>query len=321
MFLLAFFMLVAAIAFSVGLFRTFALDVPANTVVVTLNRLTGRMRSFSPGLHFHFRWLEYVVGGYSTMAVVTTAEMDVETKDEAPIPIQFLMEWRVDPRQINTYISFKQAEIDKVLVEQFKAIASIIIRKMKDLDEVFDGLGSIAQQILEAFTKTQDAAGQTLEAHYGIIVSVTRFSDPKVPKKIAEAKLDLEAMRKTNEKKKIEMETANELRDEEIKSINKVRGKEMTKLKSMAAAMVKTAAKQNPPQIMDLQTAMKVIQTQLGVIKESNSTNGLNRDTLSTLEKVLPGIVSQVFGRSKMDADALEKLLSKTIKEALDGRK
>lgn len=292
----------------VGLFLVFHANVPAYVGAVFCNRLTGRNRSVETGWRFRVPWLEYVAAQRSIKKRMLSEEMDAETQDELPVPLKFFLEWRPDPKRLDVHVSFgEEADIEKALEERFKSLATPIFRSKENFDKAYDELPTIAAQIHRDFTETRDGAGETLEEHYGIIVSAARFSDPAVPKKIADAKLDLEAMRKTNEKREIEMEMT-----------NKLRGKEMTKLKSMANAWVKQAEKNG--QKLDFQTALKIIQAQLGIIKESAETKGLNRDTLTTLEKLLPVIAKEIFNRD-IPTEKLEQVLSKVIKEALDGRK
>lgn len=254
---------IAVLAFAVGFIRLFYMKVPAYVGVVIYNSLWGPARSKGPGLRFRIPFLEYLAGEHSIKERMTPGEMDAETQDEVPVPLLFFLEWHPDPNRLISYVGFEQADIERALVGRFKSIASVIVRSKKKFDEVYDGLDTIATEIYKDFTEVKDVKGQTLEDHYGIILSAARFSDPKVPDKIVQAKLDLEAMRKTNEKHDIELKN----------------------LESMAHGLVKKAKKNG--QVMDYQTALKTVQVHLGIITEENRNYGLNRETLNAIEKFL----------------------------------
>ncbi len=265
---------IAVVAFAFGFIGVFFVNVPAWTAAVFSNVWKGPCRSRGPGLRLCIPGLESVVEEHSIKERMTPGEMDAETQDEVPVPLSFFMEWHPDPSNMITFLGFEQADIEKALVERFKSIVSIIVRAKETFDEVYDKLDAIACEVYKNFTEVEDDHGQTLAGHYGIVVSATRFSDPKVPQKIADAKLELEAMRKTNQKRTIEMKTTNALR-----------GKEMKKLEALAHALVQKA-KENG-QELNFQTALKEVRFGLGISPEENRNYGLNPDTLNVLKNIL----------------------------------
>lgn len=293
--------LVMLASLAYGLFQIFFVEFPYFTATLIPNWFGG-VRVVGPGTRPVFRPFESVGETASLKEKNIDDKMDAETSGEKVVTLDYSIEYWVVLHQAATFLRFTKEHIENAIKQRIKSLLSVEVRKLETRDEVLDQLPMIAGNVERQFNAL-------FATQYGVGLRFV-IDDPELPAKLAAEAEAIEAMEKTTERLALEMKATNERR-----------GKEMVKLKSMAAAMVKTAAKQDPPQIMDLQTAMKIIQTQLGIIKESNSTNGLNRDTLSTLEKVLPSLIDKVFGKGKADVDVLEKLLGKLLKEALDGRK
>lgn len=257
------FVLGLLVMFVVGLIRLFAIGVSAYNGAVLCNLLTGRYRPVGPGMHFCIPFIEYVAGSCSIRERVLSGEMEAETQDEVPIPLSFFLEWRPDPNRLTAYIGFDEADIERALVGRFKSIATTSIRFRKRFEEVYNSLDVIAREIHRDFTEARGAGGRTLEDHYGIIVSAIRFSDPKVPDKIVQAKLDLEAARRTNQRHTIELQN----------------------LEAMAQGLMQRAIKNK--QSLPFQTAIRIVQARLGIIKEDVRTFGLSQETLNVVERFL----------------------------------
>ncbi|MBI2024495.1 MAG: hypothetical protein HYT03_00145 [Candidatus Harrisonbacteria bacterium] len=205
-----------------------------------------------------------------TLAIKLTAD----TKDEEVIHLDMSAEYEPAVKRLKRFFGFESAQIETALTDRIRSLTSIKVRGYKDHDEVMDHLSEIGTAVMEKF-KTFMIGNRNLEAYYGVKVHAVLINDPELPAKLTEAEVERKAQEKINEKRRLEM----------------------GEVKKLAQDLVKQAAKNG--QDLDFRVALKIIQTQLGIIKESTQNFGLTADTSKTAEAVVSSIVGRLFKKGK----------------------
>ncbi len=197
-------------------------------------------------------------------------KMTAETKSkreggkEEVVPVDFSIEYRPFINGLLAHLRFAKDQVDSAIKQRVKSLLSIRVHDRKDRQEVYHDLVAIAAEVQEEFNRQHGE-------QYGVAIRFM-IDDPELPPDIAEAERKREIQELENERRAIEMR----------------------KLKTMANQLVREAEKKG--QKLSLEQALKLIQVQLGIIKESRSTYGLDPGTLEAVKGALPMILSRPTG-------------------------
>ncbi len=255
-----------------------AVFVSANTALVLINCF-GKNRKIGPGLGFKMPWfLEKPVdnpkgGVIPIRAIPETFDGIYETKDKTPIKITtaFIRTPVVD--YLDQYIKIDDSKRLKGITERIRAILSILIHEYEDRSAVMKNLDAIAKEMENRFenakSEEEDADDYlNLEKYFGENVQQFVIADTELSPELAAAQAKREAQAKESETRRIEMDNINE----------------------MAKKLVLESEERGSK--MSFETAVQVIQIQLGKVKKDIKVFGLDRGTQDVIDKIVKGVMS-----------------------------
>ena len=253
---------------------TVRLDKDGIPTAAMLDFLGKPWRSVGSGLILVFRPfgipVERIAKTISLKKVMVSKEnstINAETADEESIKLDYAVWYRVTVAGLIKALSFGE-ELTQAINERIRSLISTDIRthivkvhgsKKTLRDIVHDTKDEIACRIQKAF-KDRYACEFGVELTFAI-------DDPETPADLVNAKLKVEVQEKENQRRALEMR----------------------KLKTMANQLVAAAEKRG--QKLNFEQAMEAIQIQLGIVKKTNATFGLNPGTMEVIKDILPVIL------------------------------
>ncbi len=174
---------------------------------------------------------------------------------------------------LDKYIKITDSERKSGIVETVRSILSILIYEYEDRSAVMKDLENIGKKLEERFEKarSEEAEGESslnLERYYGENVQQFRIADTELSPELTAATARKEAQMKESETRRIEMDNINE----------------------MAKKLVIESEERGSK--MSFETAVQVIQIQLGKIKKDIKVFGLDRGTQDVVDKIVKGVMS-----------------------------
>ena len=268
----------SAVFFAVALIGlcvdTVRLDKDGIPTAAMLDFLGKPWRSVGSGLILVFRPfgipVERIAKTISLKKMMVSKEnstINAETADEESIKLDYAVWYRVTVAGLIKALSFGE-ELTQAINERIRSLISTDIRthivkvhgsKKTLRDIVHDTKDEIACRIQKAF-KDRYACEFGVELVFAI-------DDPETPADLVNAKLKVEVQEKENQRRALEMR----------------------KLKTMANQLVAAAEKRG--QKLNFEQAMEAIQIQLGIVKKTNATFGLNPGTMEVIKDILPVIL------------------------------
>lgn len=246
---------------------------PARTGGVVINVITQKERPIGPGFNFPvWRPLERKVRDDISLKTNTHLfKFEVETDNEAVIPLSITIQEAADLRYLPEYNSFENQE-DRVegIKEKIKFILSVAARKMKDRDAVHNKIKFLQRLAKRKFEASLSEDGRLLEQYYGTNLQSVVIGDSELAQTIREAQEKKEAQEKENERRKLDMDN----------------------LKKMASALV-TEAKEKHDQKLSFDVALRKIQIQLEKkgVQENFNTLGIEQGTQELIDSVLKEVL------------------------------
>ena len=269
------FLLYLALATCVTLILFFGKVSPYTGVVISI--FGKPWRSHGPGLFFRIPGMETVDEVVSLRQRSLTISGDFEPDNEEAVSLTARVEYHALYSHLLNFVRFDEKKdgklIEAMLKDRIKSIFSYTIRICKDRDDVMDGIKVIGELVKEDFEKSLAEDGKTpLQDYYGVNVEAIIIADPELPQALKEAAVEREVMEKRN----------------------LTRALEMKKIKSMAASLVKEAERHG--QKLNFETALETVMINLGRIKKENRQFGLSKDTLATIDDLLPKLAVVLKG-------------------------
>ncbi len=265
---------------------TVRLDKDGIPTAAMLDFLGKPWRSVGSGLILVFRPfgipVERIAKTISLKKVMVSKEnstINAETADEESIKLDYAVWYRVTVAGLIKALSFGE-ELTQAINERIRSLISTDIRthivkekgsKKTLRDIVHDTKDEIAKRISDLFNgrcpkKPGSQRKDCYANEFGVELTFA-IDDPETPADLVNAKLKVEVQEKENQRRALEMR----------------------KLKTMANQLVAAAEKRG--QKLNFEQAMEAIQIQLGIVKKTNATFGLNPGTMEVIKDILPVIL------------------------------
>ncbi len=194
--------------------------------------------------------------------------------DKGYVDLEVAFQYAPDPSNLIAYVSFQQDKLVQTLKDQLEALLSAAVERRPNVDAVYEELDDISRETLLAYEK--------VASRYGIIPKVVLMDDPQLPEETIRAKVARDNL-KADALAKIEVQ----------KSENARRQAEMTKVRQMAAGLVKEAAERGHQ--ITFEQALERVQIQLGVVKKTINAVDIGPAADSALKQIVPMVVNR-FG-------------------------
>jgi hypothetical protein len=175
----------------------FSVSVPEVTGLVTINYLTGNMKTYATGFQFRFPWEQVKYGNYINLRMMTTDNMQ-ETfpcADGPVVIVKWANQYRTTVKKLPAYISVSEAIINRGLNEVSSGSLSLKIRSMnseeirsqakkKELEE------AVFHDFETATIEDPNNPGRTgrIDEIYGIDITLVPISDVDFEQSYQEAR-------------------------------------------------------------------------------------------------------------------------------------
>lgn len=251
---------------AVLVFFSFVVVDPFQGKIIT--RFGKMIRSAGPGLRWLWPWerVEYTI---SLLKRVANFTGEFETDAEEPVDLEVMFEYVPHPSRLVQiqYFDFEKdpKKLEGLLTERIRSVLQSVIRTKKNRDEVMNHLRDIASGAKIDFEAAMAENGDLLQEYYGINLQAITIADPKLPEKLKQAAVEREVQEKENKRRALEM----------------------TKIKSMAEALVKSSKKLGKE--LSYEVALNVILITLGKVKKDIKEFHFDSGTTNALAALLKG--------------------------------
>ena len=180
----------------------------------------GRIRKLKPGIGFMMPWflerpVENPKGGVVALRAVPVTFTGVyEAKDKSTIKVSTSFLIKPVFEYLEDYIKIDDKKRVDAAVERVRSIMSILIHEYPDRDAVMMKLEEIGVKIDKKFSSAVgDSAGSNidLEKYFGISANQFVIGDAELPPELIAAQTKLEAQKKENQTRKLEMDNIREM--------------------------------------------------------------------------------------------------------------